>query len=351
MRALACLTLTLTLTLTLILTLTLNLALTLTLGDGSGVCAQCPPGTRGNSTRASTAAAACVSCAPGKYSSLYGATDCLPCPAGFFCADGWSLDETQLLVRASPLNAIPLPIGCPAGTYSPHEHNRSPEDCIACPPGLVAPHSGGTTLAGSCVPCAPGSAQGNPGMPSCYLCVPSQAQPSAGQPHCAACAPGKYSDTDGATACQPCPLGSFRAVPGGRDPTCEACERGSYGDVPGAARCKLCPANTASNTTRAVSNASCAACDASSFAEAGAALCTPCATAVITATLRPSVSSVSSPSLIRGAAFVPPDGACDEELLSSSARGSSSHLSHLLTYLLTLLTYLLTARGALQVTY
>ena len=74
----------------------------------------------------SQASAACAACPSGTYSSAAGVTACLPCPRGSFCADGWVLNDDNEVEAVAPLGAIPLPLLCPRGTYSPYLGAASP---------------------------------------------------------------------------------------------------------------------------------------------------------------------------------------------------------------------------------
>jgi len=254
-----------------------------TYGTGDGICRQCPIGKSGATPRASTAAVACASCAPGSYSPVHGATACRPCPPGAFCADGWSLDPiTRLLRQVAMTGAIPLPVECPAGTYSPDHGNDGPEDCIACPAGTVAPQSGGRSYAAACMPCPAGMSNGNPGMARCHNCTPTQAQPRTGQPFCDICAPGTFSNGFGRTACTECPVGSFNRFSGGGHPNCTACPPGTYGNTRGRSSCIPCPNGTASARRGATSVDTCAPCTRGTYNSAfGASACMQCPTSAM----------------------------------------------------------------------
>jgi hypothetical protein len=73
-----------------------------------------------------------------KFSYFTDASECTPCPAGFYCPAG-----TQSEPRTSP-------IPCQPGSYNPIEHTGHPLNCIACEPGFACPEINQTSCTQPC---------------------------------------------------------------------------------------------------------------------------------------------------------------------------------------------------------
>jgi hypothetical protein len=259
-------------------------------GTGDGLCRRCAPGSFGSDARQAHESGACTSCPRGSFAPSFGSKLCQLCPAGAFCADGFTLSEHHLLISRPPVGGIPLPVLCPVGTYNPNNSSTSPSDCLACPAGTYRALPGGVSR-DQCLECAPGSS--SPSQSSyCGLCRPSTAQPLAGAPTCDECPAGTFSNTTGALSCSLCPLGSHGPTPGGADHECLPCNPGSFSDTPGAAQCTPCADGTASAAVRATSEATCRTCPGGFYAlDEGSTHCTPCPN--ITITVQAGVTTVS----------------------------------------------------------
>ena len=106
----------------------------------------------------------CKSCAPGRYSSVFGATSedfCLACPAGF--------------MSSGHFPSLCLP--CPQGTFSNQKGARA---CDRCLPGYF--RESGTSQNAT----------------ACRACPLGFSQPSAqGTSFCLGCDAGRYADKNG----------------------------------------------------------------------------------------------------------------------------------------------------------
>lgn len=93
----------------------------------------------------------------------------------------------------------------------------------------------------TCVPCAEGFFQDQPGQTSCIACPAGRVQPNTGGISCIDCAAGTYAGTEGQAQCTPCELG--RAQPNTRSDSCEICPVGTYADSQGQVQCTPCGEN------------------------------------------------------------------------------------------------------------
>ena len=138
-------------------------------------------------------------------------TDCEPCPAGRYGADGQ---------YCTP---------CAVGTVSA---DGGASVCTGCPRGTAS-----TADRTSCALCAAGTYSVN--GTSCEPCGPGTFTASSGDGSCQSCAAG-YVATQSRTGCVACAAGSAT-----RDgDTCHACVAGRYASEAGQAACLPCPLNT-----------------------------------------------------------------------------------------------------------
>lgn len=119
-------------------------------------------------------------CPPGTFSSAVGkvaASDCSPCLAGHYCAQGGlefpdGLCDPGYYCIAGATSSAPVdgttgsvcppggycelgsrrPANCPPGTYNSLTGGRSRADCVACPPGKYCAGSSNPAPAGDCLP-------------------------------------------------------------------------------------------------------------------------------------------------------------------------------------------------------
>ena len=119
-----------------------------------------------------------------------------PCPAGYHCAEGTSLDgDVQ-------------PIKCPPGTFNPDIRGIDTDACISCYAGYACTAEG---LANPDQPCTAG-----------YFCEAGSDTPTQNQ-----CTEGHF-----------CPEGAAKELP---------CPMGYFQDLRGQAACKPCPAGKVCN--------------------------------------------------------------------------------------------------------
>jgi hypothetical protein len=133
-----------------------------------------------------------------------GQSQCLPCPAGQYCA---------LATTATPTD-------CPAGTFRATDGGVLPSDCEPCPAGRY---------------CLEGAVQA-------IECGVGAYQPAAGQSECLPCPAGQYCALTTTTAPANCAAGSYRAATGGASAAeCTTCPAGAY-CLEGATRATDCGA-------------------------------------------------------------------------------------------------------------
>lgn len=68
-------------------------------------------------------------------------TQCILCPAGFYCPSGTASDPTD------------SPVPCPPGTYNNNTNTGHPINCKRCPPGFACPFPNQTSYT---LPCKEG---------------------------------------------------------------------------------------------------------------------------------------------------------------------------------------------------
>ena len=116
-----------------------------------------------------------------------------PCPAGFYCENNLNDPKT--------LN----PVKCPIGRYNPSSHGKDKNDCMPCPAGYACPT--GDTME----PCNPGSYCPNNDVISStsgYICPESHYCPS-GTADPIPCPLGYYQNQQGSVSCNLCEAGYF----------------------------------------------------------------------------------------------------------------------------------------------
>ena len=157
-------------------------------------------------------------------------TDCVDCPAGFFCTNSSSVQKCPVGTFC-PSNSI-APIPCPSGTYRNNTGGRSISDCYTCPGGYYCPR--GTAVYYACTAgnfCLPGSANQS-------TCSPGDYCPGL-TPFPDPCPAGYYCMNT--TDLQVCPAANF-CPPYSMSP--EPCPAGTYRNDTGAQsilQCHICP--------------------------------------------------------------------------------------------------------------
>lgn len=109
--------------------------------------AWCTPG-----TKCTTGVSAVTNCVAGEYQPNYAQDECLPCPAGFYCAgvgpvNGANNEATALSDQTSTYYLCPVGYYCPQGTTSSTQY--------PCPVGSYNPTTGAKDNT-FCIPCPPG---------------------------------------------------------------------------------------------------------------------------------------------------------------------------------------------------
>lgn len=90
-------------------------------------------------------------CPSGTYYSSYGAknaTDCQPCPPGYYCGGDNRCDGTW----TQSINGYNCPLACPAGTYNSLPYATNQVNCLPCPDGYSCPTASSHPTKHSCYP-------------------------------------------------------------------------------------------------------------------------------------------------------------------------------------------------------
>ncbi len=193
-------------------------------GYSAGGCELCPLGAYAAADDplfVGTPLASCYQCPAGTSSNVTGATECTPCPVGFYSYLG-----------------APTCTACPKGYSTPTASGTSITSCSICAPGFAPSFAGGAVSvltctaicaagyfapqgAVQCLPCPPGT-YSLAASASCTLCPAGVYGSSSGldSPACtspctstAACPPGTASAPPAVPAPQLCTAGSGRSVP------------------------------------------------------------------------------------------------------------------------------------------
>lgn len=202
---------------------------------------------------------------------------CATCPAGYWCGLGFTTYNASVCVPGHfcpPATAFATQFPCPRGTYSNASGLQSASQCIPCPAGAYCAGVGNLRPTGLCS--AGYVCYGNASTPTPsdnttgVLCVAGEFCPT-GATAVALCAPGQYC-TDPLTglssgACAGgfyCSGGSWTATPRGElnvygDAIGDVCPQGHFcpngTDIPLA-----CPVGTFNNRTGSSGSANCSAC-------------------------------------------------------------------------------------------
>lgn len=224
-----------------------------TTSDGLSGCRSCGNGYY----TPSDALGKCLRCPPGTIATRERNTKCMPCPVGFRqrgfvgsicfqCKPGF----TTAAQGAQFCKRINLP--CPPGTFTNADGN-----CDRCRYGTRV-----DTRKNKCVPCEPGSVNGNGLSTNCTPCPPGQ-RPNKRKNACLCPEGSKFSPTGG---CEKCPRGTYRndriryvpAMPF----SCFKCDRGTFADKVGSLKCQTCPIGTVADET---GSSICKSCPPGSF--------------------------------------------------------------------------------------
>jgi alpha-tubulin suppressor-like RCC1 family protein len=196
---------------------------------------------------------------------------CVPCPAGWFSADGVSACQPCPRGRFARLNASSSCDVCRPGEFAAKEGSagcvqcgpgsfaalNESSSCAPCPQGRFASGNGSTACepcrageraeaegSAGCVPCEPGSYAAKNESSVCIPCPPGQFAANGSSSGCEVCPSGRVARRAGASACEPCQRGTFSVE--GLTTSCPDCPLGTYSDVEEALACRACPAGTVS---------------------------------------------------------------------------------------------------------
>eukprot|EP00941_MAST-03F_sp_MAST-3F-sp1_P002919 g2919.t1 len=202
-------------------------------------------------------ALSCHKCAPGKYITSNGETECLKCPKGseiqtsgqFNSGTGGTHCEKCAPGKfgSGEVNDNGNAIGCAncdVGHYVlKMSENAGAYNCLVCPHGKFVAVKGET----QCEQCQIGKYQKLSGQTICNACDAGYYNPnieSSQESDCASCPFGRYSTTLGATAltdCIKCIAGKFSNRSGQNNPnTCITCPSGKKGTGDGDDACISC---------------------------------------------------------------------------------------------------------------
>lgn len=207
--------------------------------------------------------ATCSFCPSGSYA--FNSTQCLTCPAGFFCPPG-----------SSTTNACPDPtLYCPAGSISPtlipsgyYCTQIIGTGCVNYQPCPI----GSACLSGLQTICLAGQFSNATLLPKCYDCPYSTFNNASGLSFCYECPLGSFTPTVRSIGCQSCPAGQTIDL---TTHQCLSCPVGTYTPIGGLLSCLNCPAGT---YTQQAGSVSCISCPFGYYANTSAWSLTSCAT-------------------------------------------------------------------------
>eukprot|EP01022_Parablepharisma_sp_SALTPOND_P014589 TRINITY_DN199_c1_g1_i1.p1 TRINITY_DN199_c1_g1~~TRINITY_DN199_c1_g1_i1.p1 ORF type:complete len:4309 (-),score=431.50 TRINITY_DN199_c1_g1_i1:34-12960(-) len=235
----------------------------------------------------------CDTCPAGKICNTDGlAAPAKDCTAGYYCTRGVSQDPPPNDSTGGECprghycpEGSPGPVPCPPGTYNDLSRKSLLSDCLPCPASYFCPYRGGYSelykinvdntfkcyagylcISGSVSPTPNDGTKGRKCAAGKYCdfgatvendCVEGTYNPYEGQSSCLPCPPGRLCPTPGLTAYTTCPLGSY--CPGGTS-------------VP-----SLCPPGTYSPNINLISSDECYKCDPGKYCLGGSGVPTgPC---------------------------------------------------------------------------
>ena len=215
------------------------------------------------------------SCDAGSYNPLELQTECVNCPAGYFCVGG----STDYSSSACPLGHY-CPNGtrynnefpCPVGTIGTSTGLQSVEGCTECPAGSYCDTAGSDTVTSTCdggFVCSGGSSSQAPTVVNGYIC-PEGHFCEPGATFETVCTAGMYCGSVGLSEptanCSSgyyCLGGATVATPTD-GVTGDVCPAGHY-CVEGATFPAECPVGTFSSSTGAADDSVCMDCTAGSY--------------------------------------------------------------------------------------
>lgn len=195
----------------------------------------------------------CLTCNPGSYSGIIGASKCTLCSIGNYQskAQATFCESCQIGVYQNKTGAS-VCVLCPSGTFNPQNASSK---CLSCGSGQYQSKSGVSaclqcsagqfqTLTGqsSCLPCLAGTYQNLTNQTSCLQCLTGTYQNSTGQSSCVQCSAGTYQNTTGQSSCLSCATGTYQNLTNSTG--CVGCGPGTYQGTLGSSTCLWCPGAT-----------------------------------------------------------------------------------------------------------
>ena len=207
-----------------------------------------------------------IDCPLGTYNNktnLMYETDCLACPAGFYCYNFGTIIPTICpQYTYCPIGTI-LPIDCPSGTYNEKEGSVNINDCFPCPAGYYCYKSVGRLQRNYILICPPGNYCPlgssspilcpittyalNQGSSICLTCPEGYACPNLGTINPVICSVGLFCP-NGSSSGIYCPQGTYNQNQGSKSiSSCLLCPLGKYNGLEGQSKfdsCLNCPLGT-----------------------------------------------------------------------------------------------------------
>jgi hypothetical protein len=230
-------------------------------GSGATECTPCPVGFYSSSAGSDT----CTGCAPGTYSSSEGTVTCTQCEAGRYSA---AINATGCTICPQgaycPVSSTE-PVNCSAGLYSATLGQAA---CASCAVGFYTSDSGSV----SCTACVAGTAASTVGSSICTACTSGKYSSTSAAISCTLCDVGKSSNATAATGCTACGLGKYQSFSGRA--TCDDCISGRYSGTTGQQVCSRCAAG---NYQPSTGQDKCIACDQGKYqGSTGGSICLDC---------------------------------------------------------------------------
>ena len=187
-------------------------------------------------------------CSAGYFTSLTGATECLPAPAGTYidieaatsakdCELGsYSSDAASTQCQLAPAGYFvdstnpTYPTACSPGSFSPEEGSSA---CQLAPAGYFVE----SYEAVEAISCYLGTFSSFEGSSECQLAYVGYFVDSEDPTRQTACIPGTYTDVEGSTGCMPAPAGYFVDYSGAAEAT--PCNLGSFSANEASTECQL----------------------------------------------------------------------------------------------------------------
>lgn len=196
--------------------------------DGLHYATQCP-----SRSYCPAGSSSLTACPAGSYCTVESSVP-TDCPAGYYCPDESDAPITCPDGSYCPLADATAPISCPSGTYFAadcHLAETESQCCVSCPAGTYASSDAQTPMY-ACLSCSAG-----------YVCtgVASTPTPTDSTVDGGYICPPGYFCPAGALRTTACPVGTYRAEEGGGSVSdCLSCPEGWYNPYTGQSACLSC---------------------------------------------------------------------------------------------------------------